>query len=346
MGTAHAKRNEEGRFEKLVSAMKKDSFDPERWKRDYYKPVSKQFRRPEWEGQYFIARVKRAKQDDVPGKLREIMVEIDKKDDLDGNVEDLFEEAREDASEAFTEYYEDAQKVLYADVKANRAFPVDTELRKAFSKILDDLAKSNDGNVHIAFVNETQLATPEGDDKVLDEMRRGAPVKNPKVIKPGNAFSPAYDKKRRNTFMTAMNESFKQVFASEGLLNLVPLKKGASRNKKIVFEVSSKIFRVSSYFTYTQNNVFAGFLFAINVEWGFKIYDRAGNVLYAPDPQRSQPAQNIQVASGPNDPTWAPYSIIMDSAYYNYSREMTGKFGLTPPPEKTRFSYEGSATSP
>ena len=35
------------------------------------------------------------------------------------------------------------------------------------------------------------------------------------------------------------------------------------------------------------------------------------------------------------------YSVLMDSAYYNYSRQVTGMFGLVPPPKKTTFAYRG-----
>ena len=38
-------------------------------------------------------------------------------------------------------------------------------------------------------------------------------------------------------------------------------------------------------------------------------------------------------------PEWGVYSILMDSAYYNYSREVVGRFGLKPPVEKAVFSY-------
>jgi hypothetical protein len=341
MGTAYGKGNEEDKYEELVSAMKEDSFNPERWKTDYFTFIDSEFRRPEWEGQYMIARVKRAKLDDKPGDLRAIMAEIDDKDDVDDDVEKLFEKARDDASDAFNEYYEKAQKVLYADVSGNREFPVDPALRKSFSTILDDLATSSDGNVHVAFVNATQLAKPKGSDKVLQQMRATQPGgKNGKVIEQGEAFSPAYDQARRDTFMQAMDESFKQVFASEGLLTLVPLAKGDDRDGKIIFEVSSEIIRIPDYYIYTQNNIFAGFLFAIEVEWGFKIYDREGKVLYAPEPRKSLPAENVRVSRQPGDPTWAMYSVMMDSAYFNYAREMTGRFGLKPPPEKTHFSYK------
>jgi hypothetical protein len=30
---------------------------------------------------------------------------------------------------------------------------------------------------------------------------------------------------------------------------------------------------------------------------------------------------------------------MMDSAYFNYSREVTGRFGLVPPPKKEYFVF-------
>jgi hypothetical protein len=30
---------------------------------------------------------------------------------------------------------------------------------------------------------------------------------------------------------------------------------------------------------------------------------------------------------------------MMDSAYFNYSREVTGRFGLVPPPKKEFFTF-------
>lgn len=339
IGTAWAKGEEKDKYEKLKKDMKTDYFEPERWKWDYVNQVDEKFHRPEWEGQYFIARVAKAKRDNIPGDLRTILAEIDDKKDIDDDAEKLFDKAREDAKEAFSEYYEDAQKVLYKDVTGKREFPVDPALRKAFSAILDDLAGSTDGNVYVAFENDAKLDKPEGADDMLRQERSVPGRRNGQVIQPAQAFSPAYDEARRATFMKAMSESFRQVFKSEGLLTLVPLGKGEDKDDKIVFEVSSKIVRMPTYFIFTSNNIFKGFLFAIEVEWGFKIYDRKGKVLYAPEPQRSSPAKDLKVGSSPGDPNWAMYSVMMDSAYYNYSREMTGKFGLRPPPVKGRFDY-------
>ena len=60
-----------------------------------------------------------------------------------------------------------------------------------------------------------------------------------------------------------------------------------------------------------------------------------------PGPIRSEPAGSVSVSTQPGDPDWGMYSVLMDSAYYNYARQVTGMFGLVPPPEKTVLAYQG-----
>ena len=62
--------------------------------------------------------------------------------------------------------------------------------------------------------------------------------------------------------------------------------------------------------------------------------------LYAQPPLATDPASNVGVSRSADSPQWALYSIVMDSAYFNYGRRLTGMFGLTPPPERTSFSFE------
>jgi hypothetical protein len=341
----YQKGEEKEKYDKLVKQMDGEYFSADSWKYQYESEVDQKFQRPEWKGQWMIARVNQAKRENKPTDLRNVMKEIDDAKDVDGKVEELYDEAREDASEAFKEYYDKAKAKMYEQVTGERAFPVDPQLRNAFATILEDLTKSSDGNVYVSFVNAVNLAKPEGNDEMLKQMqalpqvRARFPTGNAPVIPEGDAFSPAYDEARRDVFMTATRESFQQVFDNADLFTLVPLAKGDTKDKRIVFEVSSKIIRINDFFSYDKEGVLAGFLFAIEVEWGFKIYDRSGKVLYAPEVQKSQAAQNVRVRSGEGDPDWAMYSVMMDSAYYNYAREMTGKFGLTPPPEKQFFTY-------
>ena len=85
----------------------------------------------------------------------------------------------------------------------------------------------------------------------------------------------------------------------------------------------------------------AGLLFGIAVDWELKVYGPEGEELYAQPPVRSEPAGSVSVSTQPGDPDWGMYSVLMHSAYYNYSRQVTGMFGLLPPAERTVFVYQG-----
>ena len=227
-------------------------------------------------------------------------------------------------------------------------------LREAFGAVLTDLSRARDSNVYVSFQNTANLAPPKDFDKMIKEFQRDPqvlvdfPKGNAPVIDPGNAFSPAFDNKRRQTFLAAMTESFGQVFDGQ-LLTLVPLDKGADKKGKIVIEVTSAIVRDNDVFLYTSSDTgvkkLVGFLMSFQVEWTFQLIDRNGKVLYKAKPAISRPS-DAKFDTGPGDPDWAPYSVMMDSAYYNYSREVTGRFGLVPPPKKDYFVYSGADSAP
>lgn len=327
--------------------------NPERWNLRYSEKYEEAFLKPEWFGHYTLARVRKAVDEKQAVDLRNLMKEIDDHDGDDDDTKELLEEARHDAEKAFSKIYDEATAKMFKAVGSKkREFPVDPALRGAFATMLQGLSSSTDANVYVAFVNEAKLDPPEGTDKLLKQMQRhpdaraAFPKGNAPVISEGKAFSTEFDNKRRQTFITAMNESFHQVFESDGLFTLVPLKEGDDRDGKLIFEVSSTIFRIKDFFFYDKTGTdgikrFAGFLFAIEVDWGFRILDRKGKVLYAPKHLRSSPAESLSVRRKQGDPTWSMYSVMMDSAYYNYARRVVGNFGLTPPPVKKAFSYSG-----
>ena len=346
MSNASWKSKEKEAWEKVTTAEKSGNFRAIRWLHLYRNKIKKKFRRPAWKGRWMAARVKDAVRAKSPAKLRLILREIAK----DTEHAAHYVKARRGARDAFSMYYEKAKAKLGAPATGAKkgAFAVDPALRIAFAKVLDEMTESTDANVYVAFTNQASLQAPKGtyamlaiyqkEKKVKAAFPHGAPV-----IDPGQAFSIKYNHRRRQTFLTALGQSFAKVFQSD-LLSLKPLKKGASRKGKIVLEVSSHIYRKPSFYVYTKTTRaggkrVAGLLFAIAVEWGFKLYSRSGKVLYAPKAVRSSPAEQLRMSRGPNDPRWAIYSVLMDSAYYNYARAITGKFGLVPPPVKAVFRY-------
>ncbi len=309
---------------------------PSLWEK-YQTDIPEKFRSKDWRLQWMKSRVRDGLRGKNAGSLRAVANEC-----ADAEDSELLSPAREEAVAALTVMYDEGKKKMFAATKGSSEFPVDNALREAFGALLTDLARAKDGNIYVAFENTAKLEPPKDWDGVMKLAQSSRP--GAKVIGQGNAFSPTFDKRRRATFMTAMSESFGQVFDGQ-LLTLVPLEKDDSRKGKIVLEVKSNLYREADLFEYTNDGIFAGFLFSFLVDWNFELFDRKGKSLYKATPATSKPS-DAKFDAGPGAPDWAPYSVMMDSAYYNYSREVTGRFGLTPPPKKAFFTYEGAAPPP
>ncbi|MFO0550320.1 MAG: DUF308 domain-containing protein [Polyangiaceae bacterium] len=315
---------------------------PVAWKARYLKDIPEKFRRKGWELEYEKARIAQAKKTKDVVELRAVLAESKKKSDLS--------DAEDASAAALKELYDEGKAKMYAPPKSGSApeFPVDNALREAFATVLDDLAKSPDPNIHVAFATTATLTEPEGATEMLALERKSASVLDswPKgdvpVIAEGNAFGPQYDNRRRATFMEALGGAFAQVFDGK-LLTLVPLEATGDKSGKLVIEVSSRIYRTPTFFHYTKTTGdkerVVGLLFSFDVEWDFKLIDREGKTLYKAPLAISSPS-DARFQSQPSDPEWGVYSILMDSAYFNYSREVTGRFGLVPPPPKDYFRYQ------
>jgi hypothetical protein len=276
------------------------------------------------------------------GILREVLRHIER----DHADDKAFAEAREIARGGLDLLLKEATEQLKAPAgpkDGGPAAPVDEELRRAFLQVIGDLS-GGDGTVYVAFRHEANVDPPAGADAVLQHKRSLPEVKeaflagDAPVVPPGQAFDPEFTRKRRDTFFTAMTEAFQRVFKHPGLLTLQPLADGEDRAGKFVFEVKSAAVRQPTYYTYTRQGKVAGLLFSLRTDWEFAVIDRRGRELYRKKTS-SDPALNITYRSTPNDPAWAPYSVMMDSAFYNYGREVIARFGLTPPGERTEFAF-------
>ncbi|MCH9686828.1 MAG: hypothetical protein K0V04_35670, partial [Deltaproteobacteria bacterium] len=347
---AYCQFDEGRRWDELEETMK--TGDPAlaaaRWHTEYANKVDERFQRPQWRGRQMLARTKADIELRDAADLRAVL-----KDIASSGEPELYAEAEQTASAAFADYYRAAQAKMYAPMAAGaeRLYPVDERLRGAFGTVLEQLTHAPDSTVYVAFTNTVDLEPPPEAIERLAEYRADPRAKGPypqgaPVIEPAQSFSAAYDSRRRRTFLAAMSESFGQVFDAN-LLTLVPLEDGDAREDKIVIEVSSHIVRLPKFFFYDKDTgagtrALAGLLFGVAVDWELKVYGHDGAVLYAQPPVRSEPASDVEVATQPGDPDWGMYSVLMDSAYYNYSRQVTGMFGLVPPAEKTVFVYQGA----
>jgi hypothetical protein len=318
------------------------STNPYDWTLKYEKDVPEKFQRKEWRLEWMRTRIRDAKSQSRVADLRTIANECDAHVDAE-----LLEPAKEDAIAALKTFYDAGKQKMFAARTGSVEFPVDNLLREGFATVIDELARSKDPNVYVVFKNKADLAEPAqqkvayklyADDPLV---RKAFPKGNPPEIAVGDAFSPKFDQRRRTTFIQAMTESFAQVFDGS-LITLTPLD-GTDRKKKVVIEVSSRLRRVPDYFMYTKElpgggETVAGLLFNFEVDWDFELFSNTGRSLYKGPLTTSKPS-DTKFDSGVGNPDWVPYSVMMDSAYFNYSREVTGRFGLAPPPKKEYFVF-------
>jgi hypothetical protein len=59
----------------------------------------------------------------------------------------------------------------------------------------------------------------------------------------------------------------------------------------------------------------------------------------------SSPAESLHYRNQPQDPGWAPYAVVMYSAFYDLSGRMIREFGLQPPPAPNSFSFNDAVGS-
>lgn len=342
---AHWESEEEDRFESLVAATKDDAAAAApRWDLEYMAEVDPAFHRPQARAYQLWANAAQAAQDrDISG-LRDAMQDVARASDRT----EAHDEAEKVASAALDAIYTDVQAGLGSPAEGGNAFTADEKLREAFSTVLHAMAHEADPVLYVAFTNDVDLSPPDADlDKVLFEeeanhpdMKKAFP-NGPPIIEAGDAFSGRFDTKRRDTLIEVLRGSFGDVFEPE-LLSIEPLEGNGAG--KFVLQVHSKVVRQPGYYTLTTDVPggvkYEGLLMALAVHWDVTLRDASGKELYAQPPLATDPASNVGVSRSADSPQWALYSIVMDSAYFNYGRRLTGMFGLTPPPERTSFSFE------
>lgn len=334
VSTAVEKSQESSLYEELS----KDNAKASDWIDKYEKQVPEKFRRADWKLRWMKARVREGKRDKNAANLRKVANECE-----DLTEKDLVKPAKEDAVAALKELYDAGKAKMNTPAKAGgaREFEVSASMRDAFGTILDELSRSKDPNLYVAFKHKADLADPPGIKEALDEQKADPAVKAkfPKgdipIIEKGQAFDVKYDTRRRATFIEAMSESFSRVFDGN-LITLVPL--DGDRAGKPVLEVSSHLVRIPHYFQYTKFDQPAGLLFSFIVEWEFELVSSNGKSLHKAPMSMSSPS-DAKFTTDSGSPEWAPYSVMMDSAYFNYSREVTGRLGFEPPARKESFHF-------
>lgn len=258
-------------------------------------------------------------------RLRSMVYDFDRqmKERGEPELKDSIGQAREALAATYAKAREDLDERL-EKIPGRREFPEDQKMRDAFGAVLDRVARQETNLVYLAFTSES---------KVPSSVPAPPGVKD--MVQPGDAFGADRYRSREGVFRTALEGSLRDAF-KDPLIRIAPLE--GDRNGKVVFQVHSVTQQLpGSTFELTRNQQPAGTLFGIEVLWEFTIFDADGKQLVK-HVTRSRPAESFKFRFRRDDPTSAAYGYMMDSTYYNFCREVTGRLGLIPPPVKEDFS--------
>jgi len=92
-----------------------------------------------------------------------------------------------------------------------------------------------------------------------------------------------------------------------------------------------------SFYTNSDEGKITSLLYKCEVQWLFRITidgKEIGKFGF-----RSEPAKHVSYQTRKDDPEWAPYSIVMDSAADNFARLIVGRLGLVPPPAPESYIF-------
>jgi hypothetical protein len=209
--------------------------------------------------------------------------------------------------------------------------------------IIAAAGKQSSNVIYIEFSDEVNLMPPaEADDESWKLLSGGD--SDVKLLDAAPAFVAQRNAARRVAFARAMLLSFQEVLG--GLVTFEALPPDAARAGKPVMRVHCATRRGSEYYLQRSRPAFAsgdgklaGVLYELVVNWKLELFDEAGKPLYTRQAE-SRPAESFQFNMQEGAPQWAPYSVMMDSAYYNYVRELLEASGLPTPFERSTFQFD------
>jgi hypothetical protein len=299
------------------------SHDPVVWQREYKNKVGWPFRRPGWLSRQSEAICLDALQknnfETIRDQARRAFVEDPKAYD-DG------------ARKAISEAWSHLQAEGLSKVKPTRL--AEPRLTAAFKKVLDGLAVNPARKVQLHFDAEGSLAALPQDKQFFADL--DPKYKRLSVTAVGGAFSQKSHQRRAAQVQSALQSSFDAVWP-KGMLSIVEAPSPKDVPGDVNFWVHAVVHRIPGFYTNSDEGKVTSLLYKCEVQWAFRITmdgKEIGKFGF-----RSEPARHVSYQTRKDDPEWAAYSIIMDSAADNFARLIVGRLGLVPPEAPKNYTF-------
>ncbi|MBS2040874.1 hypothetical protein JST97_38155 [bacterium] len=318
LSTNYQKSNEPVAWKKVES-----SKDPVLWQMEYANKVALPFRRKEYRSRECEATCAAALAKNNFSVLRAQaqLAFVTSPNEYD-------DQCRKFISESWAKLQEEGLK----KVKPTKL--ADPQLTEAFQQVLEILAANPTRKVQLHYTAQGGLdKLPE--DKAFFANLEPKYQKLP-IIPTGEAFGAESHKRRAGQVSAALRNSFNAVWP-EGMMEISLASDSKETPGDVNFWVEAQVRRIKGFYTNSEDNKINALLYKCEVIWQFRITQDGREI--GKFGFRSEPAKHVSYSTYKDDPDWAVYSIIMDSAADAFARLIIGRLGLTPPPLPEKYTF-------
>jgi hypothetical protein len=165
------------------------------------------------------------------------------------------------------------------------------------------------------------------------------------ILSSGEAFEVTQRDRREGLILNHLQTALNSVVKKE----VLAVERSAP-GAKAVLEVGYHIKPSGTLYVYTSKSEFIGLpetkglLRGYDVDWKITVNPPESGKNYVWD-LKSEPLGSLKYRPERSDPDWAPYAIILYSAFHDMSGRLVSNFAITPPKAPNSFSFAAVAAS-
>jgi hypothetical protein len=272
---------------------------------------------------------------------------------------------RIDARKRITVFYDQAITEL-KERAAKQNLAINQVFFDGIVAVLESLKEADHPVVRVGFKSQINSVPTSPEQKMTEEiayalrlertpeLKRIADrsVDKSAILSAGSTFDPAEISRRENVIFSQFESSVRKAIKKE-VLSLQRAKPG----QKPTMELAYHVYSPGNLFLYTtvekKNGIRAfqntpetslnGLLRGYNIRWTITVRPAKADRAFVWDLQ-SEPLRDLNYQREFGDPDWAPYAVILYSAFFDMAGKLILNFGLTPETPPDTFTFDAVAS--
>jgi hypothetical protein len=273
---------------------------------------------------------------------------------------------RDEATALINEHYDRA--IARMQAIAEKTSSINGPLFNAFISLLNSMKTAPTPVVKVGFdaTNEVapaaRSATAERERMVYvarmqinPELKRieSASPAHTAIIDLGGVFTREQIERRERIILDRLKSAVQSVLDAD-IIQLEPCAKGKAGTDKprCQIYISYRTYPSGTLYLYTKSTTIngrpvtsagpdetAGLLRGYAMKWSLAIAPDDASKPYTLQLD-SSPMSQLRMNGSPDDPAWAPYAVMLYSAFHDFSNRLIGSFGMEAPRSPNRFRFD------